>query len=77
MNHLVGNIQADHLPGLLSVIDRFGQQAAGPSRAAAQVEHFVARLEVHHGQRLLGDGDVVVLHLLAFALLGPLVEFLA
>src|ERR1039457_2356148 len=76
-NHFVGHVEPDDLSGLVAVGDDLCHQAARPSRAAAQVEHAVARLQFHPRQRLLDDADVVVLHLLAAALLGPLVELLA
>ena len=73
-NHLVGDVEADDLPWPLASADHLRQQPAGPSCAAAQVEHFLARLQAHQRQRLLGDADVMVLHLFALAGFGPLVK---
>ncbi len=73
-DHLIRNVQANHLARPLAAGDQLRQQPRGPSRAATQVEHPFAVLQPHQCQRLLGDADVVLLHLLAAAGLGPLIE---
>ena len=76
-NHLVGNVDADHLPeSLRSRPDQSRQQTRGPARSAAEIEHALAGAKTHAAERLLRDIQMMVLHLRAFALFGPAVEFL-
>ena len=51
------------------------QQPSGPSRPAAQIEHSLSGTQVHQADSFLRDIKVMAFHLLAFALLGPAVEF--
>src|SRR6185369_10253392 len=74
-DHLVGNIDADDLAvPLRTVADHARQDARCPPRAAAHVEHALSRTQFHQPQRLLYDGRVVLLHLLAAPGGGPVVE---
>ena len=75
-HHFVGDVDADDLPEALRAFgDEAGQQARGPARSAAEIENALAGSESHATHGFLGDVEVMVLHLRAFALLGPAVEF--
>ena len=76
-NHLIGNIQPNHLPEALGPIrDQPGQQARGPAGAATQVKHPLAGAQAHAADSLFGDVEMMALHLLAFPGIRPAIEFL-
>jgi hypothetical protein len=52
------------------------QNACGPSRPTTQIEHALPGFQAHEPQGGFRDGQMVLLHFLAAALLGPAVEFL-
>ena len=76
-DHLIGYVDAYHLPeSLRPFADHARQQARRPARSAAEIENALARTQIHAAHGFLGDVEVMVLHLRAFAVIGPAVEFL-
>src|SRR5215470_17317804 len=76
-DHFIRDIEADDLTkSFRAFAYQSGQQAGRPSRAAAKVEYTFAGTKIHEPDGLLGDVEMVLLHLRAFAGGGPAVEFL-
>src|SRR5208282_2517939 len=75
-DHLVGNVDADHLSKTLwPFADHASQQARRPTRSAAEIQNALTRTQIHAPHRFLGGVEVIALHLRALAVIGPAIEF--
>jgi hypothetical protein len=71
-DHLIGNVDSDHLPeALWTFPDHARQQARRPPRSAAEIENALTRTQIHTAHCFLGDVEVMALHLRALAVICP------
>src|SRR5271170_1234693 len=75
-DHFVGYIETyDLSEALRAIADESRQKACSPAGAASQIEHTFAGAKVHDADGFFRDVEMMALHLLAFTLMGPAVEF--